>query len=99
MHNDILFSEFIVSFRGYYTITARRRFISAALQDSSVTSWKVLPRNNLAYDYPSDFEVVKVYLNLWRLIHNILQNTYPCYLHNEVEQSNLMDVTMENIII
>ena len=53
-------SEYIVSFNGYYKPLARKRFLTAALHDSGVLSWKIIPRDNLAYDYPSDFDVVKV---------------------------------------
>ena len=56
----LLFSEFIVSFNGYYKSLARKRFIGAALRDSGVISWKILPRDNPAHEYPSDFDVVKV---------------------------------------
>lgn len=55
-----MFSEYIVSFNGYYKPQARKRFLTAALHDSGVLSWKIIPRDNLAYDYPSDFDVVKV---------------------------------------
>lgn len=53
-------NEFIVSFNGYYKSLARRRFIGAALRDSGVISWKILPRDNPAHEYPSDFDVVKI---------------------------------------
>lgn len=55
-----MFTEYIVSFNGYYKPQARKRFLTAALHDSGVLSWKIIPRDNLAYDYPSDFDVVKV---------------------------------------
>lgn len=54
------FTEYIVSFNGYYKFMARKRFIDAALYDSGVISWKILPRDNPAHEYPSDFDVVKV---------------------------------------
>lgn len=56
------FSEYIVTFKGYYTSQARRRFLTAALTDSGVISWAIVPRSNPAHDYPSDFELIKVNL-------------------------------------
>lgn len=55
-----VFTEYIVSFNGYYKPQTRKRYLTAALHDSGVLSWKILPRNNPAHDYPSDFDVVKV---------------------------------------
>jgi membrane-bound transcription factor site-1 protease len=55
----IVVSEYIVSFDGYYKASARKRFISAALQETGST-WSVLPRLNPAHNYPSDFDVVQV---------------------------------------
>ncbi|XP_041376922.1 membrane-bound transcription factor site-1 protease-like [Gigantopelta aegis] len=52
--------EYIVSFKGYFKSTARKRFIASALAESSVTSWNIIPRNNPASEYPSDFDVVKL---------------------------------------
>ncbi|XP_069113191.1 membrane-bound transcription factor site-1 protease-like [Argopecten irradians] len=52
--------EYIVSFNGYYKAQSRKRYLTAALHNSDVTSWKIVPRNNPANDYPSDFEVVKL---------------------------------------
>lgn len=53
-------AEYIVAFKGYYRQEARERFIEAALNDSDVVRWEVMPRNNPASDYPSDFDVVQV---------------------------------------
>lgn len=52
--------EYIVAFKGYYRKEARKRFIEAALNESNVVRWEVMPRNNPASDYPSDFDVVQV---------------------------------------
>ena len=52
--------EYIVAFKGYYRQEARERFIEAALNESNVVRWEVVPRNNPASDYPSDFDVVQV---------------------------------------
>ena len=53
-------SEFIVAFKGYYSSKARDGFMSAALRDAGVTSWKILPRDNIISRLPSDFDVIKV---------------------------------------
>uniref|UniRef100_A0A8W8JSW4 Membrane-bound transcription factor site-1 protease n=1 Tax=Magallana gigas TaxID=29159 RepID=A0A8W8JSW4_MAGGI len=58
--STVIDHEYIVSFNGYYKPQARKRFLTAALHDSGVLSWKIIPRDNLAYDYPSDFDVVKL---------------------------------------
>ena len=55
-------AEYIVGFSGYYRTEARRRFLEAALADSGVLRWAVLPRHNPAADYPSDFDVIQVLL-------------------------------------
>ena len=53
-------AEYVVSFTGYFKANARRRFIAAALQESGLAAWKIIPRLNPANEYPSDFDVVKV---------------------------------------
>lgn len=58
--SSIIDHEYIVSFNGYYKQQTRKRYLTAALRDSGVLAWKVLPRDNPAYDYPSDFDVVKL---------------------------------------
>ena len=55
-----LFSEYIVTYNGYYKQITRKRYLNAALHESGVTSWKIVQRDNPAFDYPSDFDVVKV---------------------------------------
>ncbi|XP_067651684.1 membrane-bound transcription factor site-1 protease-like isoform X1 [Haliotis asinina] len=54
----IVDNEYIVSFNGYFKSSARRRFITAALQESGISSWKIIPRINPANEHPSDFDVV-----------------------------------------
>ncbi|XP_005107775.1 membrane-bound transcription factor site-1 protease [Aplysia californica] len=61
--SSVVDNEFIITFDGYYKALARKRFISAALQEAGVTSWKVLPRINPANSYPSDFDVVQFHGN------------------------------------
>ncbi|XP_076111687.1 membrane-bound transcription factor site-1 protease-like [Mytilus galloprovincialis] len=58
--SSIIDHEYIVSFNGYYKTQTRKRYLTAALHESGVPSWKILPRDNPAYDYPSDFDVVKL---------------------------------------
>ncbi|MGH0172896.1 UNVERIFIED_CONTAM: hypothetical protein FKN15_064358 [Acipenser sinensis] len=53
-------TEYIVAFKGYFTAKARSKFISSALKNSDVVDWKIIPRDNPASDYPSDFEVVQI---------------------------------------
>ncbi|KAL3859602.1 hypothetical protein ACJMK2_009816 [Sinanodonta woodiana] len=59
--SSVVNHEYIVSFNGYFRTQARRRFLAAALRDSGVVSWKIVPRDNPAVDYPSDFDLVKLY--------------------------------------
>lgn len=73
-----MFTEYIVSFNGYYKPQARKRFLTAALHDSGVLSWKIIPRDNLAYDYPSDFDVVKVEINSHLLVHQNVDKNEAC---------------------
>ncbi|XP_045605609.1 membrane-bound transcription factor site-1 protease [Procambarus clarkii] len=58
--SSIVENEYIVAFKGYYRQEARERFIEAALNESNVVRWEVLPRDNPASDYPSDFDVVQI---------------------------------------
>ncbi|XP_049814659.1 membrane-bound transcription factor site-1 protease isoform X1 [Schistocerca nitens] len=56
--SHIVRNEYIVAFDGYYKTTTREKFIAAALNNSGIENWKILPRNNPASDFPSDFDVV-----------------------------------------
>ncbi|XP_018320423.1 membrane-bound transcription factor site-1 protease isoform X2 [Agrilus planipennis] len=56
--SKIIENEYIVTFNGYYKNQARASYIGAALNTSGVRKWKILPRENPASDYPSDFDVV-----------------------------------------
>uniref|UniRef100_A0A2C9JIP8 Membrane-bound transcription factor site-1 protease-like N-terminal domain-containing protein n=1 Tax=Biomphalaria glabrata TaxID=6526 RepID=A0A2C9JIP8_BIOGL len=57
--SSIVDNEYIVTFNGYYKTQARKRFITAAMQEAGITSWKILPRINPANTYPSDFDVIQ----------------------------------------
>lgn len=54
------FAEYIVAFNGYFSAQARSQFISRALRSSDIENWRIVPRNNPASDYPSDFEVIQI---------------------------------------
>lgn len=56
----VLVPEYIVAFNGYFTAKARSKFISSALKSSDIENWRIVPRNNPASDYPSDFEVIQI---------------------------------------
>ncbi|XP_023211189.1 membrane-bound transcription factor site-1 protease-like [Centruroides sculpturatus] len=57
---QVVKNEYIVTFNGYYTPEARHKFISAALKNSDVLFWKIIPRNNVANVYPSDFDLIQL---------------------------------------
>ncbi|XP_043793205.1 membrane-bound transcription factor site-1 protease [Apis laboriosa] len=54
----IVENEYIVAFKGYYKPHTRENYIKAALNSSGIHNWKILFRDNLASNYPSDFDVV-----------------------------------------
>lgn len=54
----IIQNEYIVAFNDYYKQTTRETYVRAVLNGSNVKNWKILPRNNPASDYPSDFDVI-----------------------------------------
>ncbi|XP_053670597.1 membrane-bound transcription factor site-1 protease [Anopheles nili] len=55
---NIVQNEYIVLFNGYYKPREREAFIQSALNGSKVQKWRILPRNNPAQDFPSDFDVL-----------------------------------------
>lgn len=63
--NPFLFyiSEFIVSFKKFYNPETRVKFLQAALKSYEPDSWQILPRDNPASNFPSDFEVLQVLFN------------------------------------
>ncbi|XP_064414456.1 membrane-bound transcription factor site-1 protease [Latimeria chalumnae] len=52
--------EYIVAFNGYYSARARSAFISSAMKNSGLEQWSIVPRDNPASEYPSDFEVLRI---------------------------------------
>ena len=53
-------SEYIVLFGGYYSEPKRAVYVGEALSGSHIPSWEIVPRNNPAREFPSDFSVVRV---------------------------------------
>lgn len=51
-------NEYIVRFDKYLPPDEREQLIRDALNDSRVTNWRILQRNNPASKYPSDFDVI-----------------------------------------
>ncbi|XP_017072489.1 membrane-bound transcription factor site-1 protease [Drosophila eugracilis] len=56
----IIPNEFIVHFHSKYFAPVRESFIKAKLFGSNITNWKIVRRENLAWQYPSDFDVLRV---------------------------------------
>uniref|UniRef100_A0A3Q1GFJ6 Membrane-bound transcription factor site-1 protease n=1 Tax=Acanthochromis polyacanthus TaxID=80966 RepID=A0A3Q1GFJ6_9TELE len=54
--------EYIVAFTGYFSAKARSLYISSALRSTSDgdLEWHIVPRENPASDFPSDFELVHI---------------------------------------
>ncbi|KAK4019943.1 hypothetical protein OUZ56_001941 [Daphnia magna] len=57
--SKVINNEYIVAYNGYHTSAARASFIAAALKRFS-SGWKIVDRNNLAADYPSDFDLIRI---------------------------------------
>lgn len=49
-----------MAFNGYHSSAARANFIAAALNPFSSSGWKIVDRQNLAADYPSDFDLLRI---------------------------------------
>ncbi|CAG9558251.1 unnamed protein product [Danaus chrysippus] len=56
--SDIVNTEHIITFKGYYSKTTRENYVNAALKNAQVSNWTILQRNNPAMEYPSDFDVI-----------------------------------------
>uniref|UniRef100_A0AAX7VWY6 Membrane-bound transcription factor site-1 protease n=1 Tax=Astatotilapia calliptera TaxID=8154 RepID=A0AAX7VWY6_ASTCA len=54
--------EYIVAFTGYFSAKARSLYISRALQGAGdgALEWHIVPRENPASDFPSDFELLHI---------------------------------------
>ncbi|BFF98728.1 membrane-bound transcription factor site-1 protease [Drosophila madeirensis] len=53
-------NEFIVQFHFKYFPTVRESYIRTKLLSSNLSNWRILPRNNLASQFPSDFDILRV---------------------------------------
>ncbi|KAJ8674081.1 hypothetical protein QAD02_005343 [Eretmocerus hayati] len=51
-------NEYLVIFKGFYREHTRTNYIRATLTAAGITGWKVIPRNNPAKNYPSDFDTI-----------------------------------------
>ncbi|XP_075693673.1 membrane-bound transcription factor site-1 protease isoform X1 [Rhinoderma darwinii] len=58
--SSVVKHEYIVAFKGYFTANARSNFITSALKSRGIEDWRIVPRNNPASDYPSDFELIEI---------------------------------------
>ncbi|XP_071040953.1 membrane-bound transcription factor site-1 protease isoform X2 [Parasteatoda tepidariorum] len=61
--SEVVDNEFIVSFKKFYNQDTRLKFIRTALHRFGSDSWQILPRNNPASNFPSDFEVLQIQEN------------------------------------
>uniref|UniRef100_A0A3Q2XY04 Membrane-bound transcription factor site-1 protease n=1 Tax=Hippocampus comes TaxID=109280 RepID=A0A3Q2XY04_HIPCM len=54
--------EYIVAFTGYFSAKARSLYISSALRNAKdgALEWHIVPRENPASDFPSDFDLVHI---------------------------------------
>lgn len=55
-------AEYIIGFTGYFSAKARSLYISSALRNAGkgALEWHIVPRENPASDFPSDFELVHI---------------------------------------
>ena len=60
----VISTEYIVAFDGYYSTSTRDGYVKSVLETLALEKWKIIPRNNPASDYPSDFSLVKVRIHL-----------------------------------
>lgn len=58
--SNIVENEYIIKFKGYYKAHARENYIGTVLNSSNVKNWRIIPRNNAASMYPSDFDIVRL---------------------------------------
>jgi len=58
--SSIVENEYIVKFKNYYKAYVRRNYIETVLNSSGIKGWSIIPRNNAASRYPSDFDVVQL---------------------------------------
>ncbi|XP_063634305.1 membrane-bound transcription factor site-1 protease [Cydia splendana] len=56
--SQVVGSEHIITFKGYFPRSTRENYVSAALRNAGVFNWTITQRNNPAKEYPSDFDVI-----------------------------------------
>ncbi|XP_049884757.1 membrane-bound transcription factor site-1 protease [Pectinophora gossypiella] len=56
--SDVVNSEHIITFKGYFPQSTRENYVSAALRNAGIKNWTLVQRNNPAKEYPSDFDVI-----------------------------------------
>ena len=68
---EVVKSEVIVKFKGFYEASARKSYISAALNQEL---FEIVPRSNIMSQYPSDFDVVTFDAQKKELIQDKLEH-------------------------
>lgn len=70
--------EYIVAFTGYFSAKARSLYISSALRNAGdgTLEWHIVPRENPASDFPSDFELVHIRQASPRSLLNLEDHPY-----------------------
>ena len=61
-----------MSFNGYFSEKERSSLIRDALANVSTEGWKVVPRQNPASEYPSDFSLIEVGILYTETVHKTL---------------------------
>ncbi|RWS25436.1 membrane-bound transcription factor site-1 protease-like protein [Leptotrombidium deliense] len=81
---------FIVTFNHLYKATARKRFISSALDKCTdlISNWLIVPRSNPASLHPSDFDVLQLSTNSLSLVVDALE-----------KHPNIKSVTPQRLIV
>ncbi|XP_034483222.1 membrane-bound transcription factor site-1 protease [Drosophila innubila] len=64
-------NEFIVKFRSRYYAKVRESFIQRRLTKQNL-NWSIVPRNNLASHYPSDFDILHILDANYTSVENLL---------------------------
>lgn len=57
-NSDVVSSEHIITYKGYFPRSTRENYVSAALRNAGISNWTLLRRDNPAREYPSDFDVI-----------------------------------------
>ena len=68
---QVVKSEVIVKFKGFYEASARKSYISAALNQEL---FEIVPRSNIMAQYPSDFDVVTFDAEMKEFIQDKLEH-------------------------